>query len=934
MTLETLPDYAIDAPEAGLPHSRLYPLVPIGVGSGDVESLTSYLTRLAHAHGVTVENLAVAEIAPVVNKSARAARAKFSIGSRNLNGMEGWTALTLTALTALTLRDDLASLTMHPWHKAISPHHLLRHHLAWCPACYTQWRQTGQPIYIPLLWSLKPVLICPHHQQPLRERCPYPDCNRQLRLINSRVKPGYCPYCHRWLGVAESSPGDNAFPDETERQWQHWLTDQLTRLLASPPTLAAQAKQQGFVRNIKRCVDASARSSVHGLAHEMGLSTGSFFSWIHRGHRPQLASLARVCRHLDISIPDMLTAQPGQPNDPLPPPEAREPTPVKMTVDTDVLRHRLAQLLADPHLSPGSASRVARQLEVTPNSIKRYCPDLYQQILKRHAQDRQTQRQARNQKLAHELQAVLDDGETPPPSMGEVARRLRINPRTARANCPDLCRAISNKRKTYYETREVRVEAALREILAASGEPPPSTGEIATRLNQNVRYLYEKFPDLCRAVTRRHRQYQLPPMTQPLKTALSISKGRDHTQLRQQFLALMAAETAPPLSLAEVSRRLGCGITTLRRKHSDLCRQLRQQGDAYRRQQDSILADRLRHILARNEATPPAIRTVAGQLEVNQTLLKRRLPDLYAEVIRRRQAYRQAERDRRQAVLARIISENSASPPSLSRVALSLGCEPSVLQRQFPALSAIIVDRYRVYRKQKYATAQAALEAALRAPQPLRPFQVAQQLGHESKSYLQNYFPELCHQLSQRYETHRQQMAQAQLATVLAEPMSEPPLSLVAISRQLGYHSSSLRYLCPDLCQVIEQRYQLYWQQKKQAVREMLEAILNGDRVPISPTAVARECGYSLGTIQCHFPELTQAVSARYKRYVRERGAKRRRQIDEEVQRITRSLFEAGIDPKLNRVIARLPSPGAAKEPHVRQAWREMREALGLPTRK
>jgi hypothetical protein len=67
----------------------LYPLAPIGVGTPLVESLTSYLTRLAHAHGVTVKTLAAVEIASLVDKSAAAARAKFSIDSYHLNGWRG-----------------------------------------------------------------------------------------------------------------------------------------------------------------------------------------------------------------------------------------------------------------------------------------------------------------------------------------------------------------------------------------------------------------------------------------------------------------------------------------------------------------------------------------------------------------------------------------------------------------------------------------------------------------------------------------------------------------------------------------------------------------------------------------------------------------------------------------------------------------------------
>ena len=360
MTGETLPNYVIDVPEPRLVHSRLYPLKPIGVGTGLVESLTSYLTRLAHAHGVTVETLAAAEIAPLANKSAKVARAKFSTDSHNLNGMEAWTALALAALSKLTLRDDLALLTMQPWDKVLARQHLVRRQLAWCPACYSQWQQAGQTIYIPLLWALKSVTLCPQHQQPLCDRCPYPDCGRPLRLINSRVRLGDCPYCHRWLGGVEPALANNAPPVEVNQQW---LTDQLVRLLAATPTLAARTDQALFVRNFKRCVAASAPGSFRGLAQVLGFSAGSFFGWIHLRRLPQLAFLARVCHHLDVSMLAMLTTWPGQADDPLPP-DARAPTPTKITVDPDALRQRLAHLVADPNASPGSVSQVARRLLV------------------------------------------------------------------------------------------------------------------------------------------------------------------------------------------------------------------------------------------------------------------------------------------------------------------------------------------------------------------------------------------------------------------------------------------------------------------------------------------------------------------------------------------------------------------------------------------
>jgi AraC-like DNA-binding protein len=905
-------------------------LAPIGIGTPLVESLTSYLTRLAHAHGVTVESLAAAEIAPLANKSAQAARAKFSIDSHNLNGLEAWTTLTLAALTRLTRRDDLAFLTMQPWAKVLLRQNLLRPQLAWCPACFRQWQQAGQTLYIPLLWTLKPDVLCPQHQQPLCDRCPNLDCGRPLRLINSRVRLGHCPYCRRWLGDAtDPAPVDHTPPADVDRLW---LTGQLARLLAAAPTLAARADQALFARNFKRCVAASAPGSVQGLAQELRVSASPFFGWIHRGHPPQLPVLARVCQQLDVSMLAMLTAQPGQADDPLPP-EAGGPTLPKITVEPEALQQRLARLLADPQAWPGSASRIARRLGVTPAIIQYHCPQQYRQILERDRQHQQAQRQLRQEKLAGELQAILDSDESPPPSMFEVARRLGINPRTARADCPELCRAISHQRQTFFERRDVEVEARLREILAADEPPPSSINQIAARLGENVDYLYRKFPTFCQAVTRRYRHYRPRPAAPASKPTPTTRKARNHAQLRGQFTALLVAETTPPPALAEVARQLGCGVTLLRTKHPDLCQQLRQQWDAYRQQRNSRAADRLQEILTRNEAPPPSVHVVAEQLGLDLTTLKQWLPELYAEVVRRHQAARQAERHRRLAYVQQVIADNPVRFPSLSQVANQLGCGPSTLQRQFPAQSQLIIDRYRAYRAQERAIARAALEAALSDTQhpPVLPLQVAQQLGYENKRYLQTYFPQLCHRLFQRYEAHRQQVARQQLEKVMAELGPEPP-TLVTLSRQLGYHLNSLRYLCPDLCQIMEDRYQTYHQQQKQAVKATLEAILNGERAPLSVSAVGREFGYSLSTVQRCFPDLSRAVTARYKVHVRERGELRRRQLDEEVSHLTRMLFAEGIDPKLHRVILRLSSPGAAKAPHVRQAWQAARKALGLPT--
>src|SRR5262249_16116310 len=51
------------------PRSRLYHLAPVGVGTPNVESLTSFVMRLAAAHCVKTITVIAQEIAPLINES-------------------------------------------------------------------------------------------------------------------------------------------------------------------------------------------------------------------------------------------------------------------------------------------------------------------------------------------------------------------------------------------------------------------------------------------------------------------------------------------------------------------------------------------------------------------------------------------------------------------------------------------------------------------------------------------------------------------------------------------------------------------------------------------------------------------------------------------------------------------------------------------------
>lgn len=912
------------------PRSRLYPLAPIGLGTPQVEGLTSYLARLTRVHCVPLSKLLKLEIATVLDRPKNVCYDRFRSRVHALNGFYPWTQLTLAALEALTGRNDLRFLTMSPWRHVLGRTKLLRPHLAWCPRCYHEWRQSGQPLYQPLVWALDVVQVCVKHHQALGHCCPNADCQKRLPLINGPGQLGHCPFCHRWLGSGSATTQDGGW-DEATWQWQRWVATQLGEVVAAAPNLPADPEAHTLAQNMRMRITSK---QIYELERVSGLSASAPHGWMKGTHLPQLALLVRFCYPLELRLLDLFTPPPASQiwtdtdDDDQPGAQSRD----RPKVEAVELRGQLERFLSDTQSPPRPASQVAHQLGLSVTTLYQVCPEQHRQIVARYRQYQQIEQRQKRKKLAQDLRAILADDEAPPPSLQAVARRLQINPSTAKYLCPDLCRLIIDRYKTYHATRKQNVRATLQASLTGQEEPPRSVTELAARLGEHPNYLYRHVPALCRAVTERLQTYLHSQQGQqaPEKEMNLMTSAADQSRLWEQFTAIVAAEEQPPPSFVEVARRLGCRPEYLRHHYSDLYRQLRQQQEAY----PLSLERRLREILAEQESPPPSLKQVARRLGVNDTTLTGWLPELCQEIVRRGQAYRQAERLRWKLFLDKVLSENQVPPLSLADVARSLDCRSTALQRHFPEASRALVERHQAYQEAERTRVKAILEAILADYQPSPPAlkQVAHQLGYEDSKFVRRHFPDLCRQIHHRHQAHRQRTARAELAAVLADDEAQPPPSLHEISRRLGYTANGLKRLCPDLCQVLVEKGQSYWRSQKRAVKQALQALLEDEASqPLPVQALAEEFDYTPETIRQHFPDLTAAVSEKYETYRQERGRQRRRQLDEEVKRLTREIYHQGLDPSLSRVSLRLPQPKMVMALHVQQAWREARQELGLP---
>jgi DNA-binding phage protein len=428
--------------------SRLFNLEPVGMGTAWVESLTSYIGRLADVHGVYVKTLIVREILPQFKRQYLLGGPKvagtFWRKSVALNGTGNWARDCVSALETLTGRDDLCYLTMLTWSEVLSHRGLLRRTRAWCPFCLHDWRSTGEVVYEPLLWTLEVITACPKHNYPLCSVCPYSDCTKCILPLAPRTRLGYCSACARWLGlscpglehsllkerpVCESvsvyaqccidfsanfvPPIPVASRDGLRNQaWQQAI--QMTyigvaAMLCSAPRLRVRPAKDNIAANLRTCinslasargtlVDAGNTAEIGDLAQSVDLSRRSIRDMLAGRQLPQLATLLRICQRLGISLDAFSTT----------------------------------------HLS-GHCFDVARtNLRLSPKRRRRS---------RKHTSPRNFDKE----RLLHALEQAQSANEWPPPPMRAVASDLGYDASHLSKHFPKLCKAISAK---YLNTRK------------------------------------------------------------------------------------------------------------------------------------------------------------------------------------------------------------------------------------------------------------------------------------------------------------------------------------------------------------------------------------------------------------------------------------------------------------------------------------------------
>lgn len=594
--------------------SALYSIEPIGIGTSLVESLTSYISRLAEEHTVSVGDLVGRVLSdqansgdPIITQSAKAVRVGghgFRACGYALNGVSKRTATWVHALETATSRCDLRFLTLLPFQNVL-PGHLFRNRRAWCALCFEDQRTTGQIVYEPLLWGLKVSTHCPVHARALDNTCPR--CGRTLNPLGVFSRAGHCGRCGAWLGRAQAADSYPSRPDRPSGEEPAGSSAQAGDLLSQLPQVDPATARESLRRSLAVYLAQLADGNILALAEYIRCPRSILQTWLDGTTVPRLATLLRTCRFLNIPASSLFAPS-----------------------------------------GPTAMNIAAAKEAIARTGKRRVSPSRDSTEIRRAL-----------------LDAVHEDS---PRSLSEIAKNLGYKDterlyQADRELCHNIAARYRQSGQSHWWRRpgatRICETARLRELLEQSLESmePTSVHHIAASLGySNDGYIQLKFPGLCSAISEK----------------LGRARQARPEKVRRVLEDALLEQPAP--TLADLSRRLGCSTSAVLRAHEpDLCNQLARRREYQVSERRTDLKRKAKAALRENPV--PSVRQLCDRLGITRQFMDIHFPDLRRTIAEQHRRCVSAETTRRREKLLQIIRDvvvelrSQSLYPAVNRIA-------------------------------------------------------------------------------------------------------------------------------------------------------------------------------------------------------------------------------------------------------------------------
>jgi AraC-like DNA-binding protein len=522
----------------------LYDLEPFGVGTPWVESLSSYIVRLAAAHWTPISRLLYAV---AVNGNIPVTRFQAAA----LNGVGASAALCVEALGRATGRDDLVWMTCVPMASVVDRCGLPASHVRWCPNCLQQWGP--ERAYTPLLWSLRVVPACVVHGTVLLDRCPA--CHSRFQPFAAGARPGYCSRCQTWLGTT-------AVTDEAPV-----AAIQSARLVGD--LLAALPRYDGV---IPRFQDNVATLYNHWKARRWLPGTTAvrtlYWEWQRSKSPVALRSAVKVARIADMSlttlffedVPVGLLASDAA----LPSGRRAAKAAVTNRCDIETVKRQETRLALEALICTDNFDtlwtlpEIATRVGCSSSYLHKHFPGLGSRI-----------RTAYEERVRSRLvTALASEAADEPSSLARLLFREGISRATALRVAPSLCRSLQQKYVATHHKGAVdkaplglerrrgrrpanwrRVQPLVDEVLSRHDFTRAlSCMELARRIGCSYDYLHDNVPGLADGL-----------------------RNKYETSVRDRIVSALGAHRGEPIALGELLHECQVTRTMARKVAPDVC---------------------------------------------------------------------------------------------------------------------------------------------------------------------------------------------------------------------------------------------------------------------------------------------------------------------------------------------------------------------------
>jgi TniQ len=288
--------------------SCLYKLDPMGQNSQYVESLTSYINRLADAHSLNPGTLFNLIYVPLLNKKYLSAIVErggngFFDDSNRINGYGTYAVEISNTTEQLTGISNISFTTILFLSELVSERGLLRKTKAWCAACYEEMQQCNGIVYDPLIWSISTSTVCIKHCLPLTMRCPY--CMKELLFLSRKGKIGFCSHCSKWLGQeflkTEQLCNKGHLNVEIKKSL---MVETLINYGVSPKSQVLN--NNTLVESFKTYLSIFFNNNLALLSNTTKIPRTTFKGWLEGKCKPSLDALFVLCLNTGIDIIDLL----------------------------------------------------------------------------------------------------------------------------------------------------------------------------------------------------------------------------------------------------------------------------------------------------------------------------------------------------------------------------------------------------------------------------------------------------------------------------------------------------------------------------------------------------------------------------------------------------------------------------------------------------